>query len=210
MHKLKHNEILQLRYSAEELRHRTRFPIVLVLHNIRSAYNVGAMFRTADAARIAKIFLCGVTPYPPNPKIEKTALDATMTVPWEYRRSIFDVFADLRQARFTLAALEITSNSLLYCALQPHHFPLALVIGNEITGVDDEILGQVDLAVEIPMFGLKHSLNVSVATGIMVYESLRIYTTNFSRNLPSDVTALMQRLSPADKPTRQRPAEPQH
>ncbi len=186
MRKLQHSEIASRRYSVEELQHLGRFPIVLVLHNIRSAYNVGSIFRTADAARIEKLLLCGLTPHPPHPRIEKTALDATQTVPWQYERSIFTALEQLRQAQYTIAALEITSESRLYSSLTPDLFPLALIIGNEITGVDDEILHHVDYALEIPMFGLKHSLNVSVATGIMVYEALRVYTRNFTENFPEE------------------------
>lgn len=183
------SEILGSRYSAEELASLPRFPLQLILHNLRSAYNVGAIFRTADAARIEKLFLCGITPTPPHREIVKTALGAVDTVPWEYVKDIRQVVRQLRNKHYKIAALEITTESRLYCSLSQNSFPLAIVIGNEISGIDDELLQFVDFALEIPMFGHKHSLNVSVATGIMLYEALRIYTENFT-HLPDDAPSI--------------------
>ena len=146
-----------------------RFPIAAVLDNIRSAYNVGAMFRTAECAYIAQLVLCGITATPPHRKVEKTALGTTQLVPWHYFADTLDAIRHLRDEGWTIAALEITDESVPIQSVQRTHFPLALVIGNEVTGVDERVLAAADMVLEIPQFGEKESLNVAVAFGVAVY-----------------------------------------
>ncbi len=146
-----------------------RFPIIAVLDNIRSAYNVGAMFRTAECAYIAGLVLCGITACPPHRKVEKTALGTTQLVPWRYFSDTREAVQVLRQEGWTIAALEITDESVPIHTVKLHHFPIALVIGNEVTGVDDCVLVASDIVLEIPQFGEKESLNVAVAFGVAVF-----------------------------------------
>lgn len=169
MKKLALEEIEQQRLSAEAARTAPRFPITVLLDDIRSLYNVGSIFRTADAARIEKLFLCGITGYPPRKEIDKTALGAAEVVPWEYRREAAEVLIDLKQKGIPIIALEHTSESKPFWEFN-YTFPCCLVIGNEVWGVREELLKFADAAIEIPMFGVKHSLNASVAFGIAVYE----------------------------------------
>lgn len=175
MRKLLHAELLQQRLSEEEAQCVQRHPIALVLHNIRSLYNVGSMFRTADSALVQQIVLCGYTPAPPRKEIEKTALGAVDTVPWRYERDTTRALAALRDEGYRIMALELTDICRQYDELQPSDYPLCVVVGNEITGVDDEVLAVCDGALQIPMYGVKHSLNVGVAAGIAVFEAVRIW-----------------------------------
>jgi 23S rRNA (guanosine2251-2'-O)-methyltransferase len=170
--KLSHDELLKHRLTKEEAGEVTRHPVSLLLHNIRSLYNVGSMFRTADAALAEKLYLCGYTPYPPRKEIEKTALGAVETVPWEYSADTVETVLRLRSEGIHVFALEQTSHSQPIISLETRSFPLCLVLGNEITGVDDDVLSVCDGAVDIPMYGVKHSLNVSVSAGIALYEAV--------------------------------------
>jgi len=159
-------------------RPRKRFPIAAILDNIRSAYNVGSMFRTAECAYIAELVLCGITACPPHRKVEKTALGTTQLVPWRYFSDTMEAVQVLKNEGWTIAALEITDESIPIQSVKRSHFPLALVIGNEVTGVDDRVLAAADMVLEIPQFGEKESLNVAVAFGIAVYllvEKLRSF-----------------------------------
>jgi len=141
-----------------------------ILHNIRSAYNVGSIFRTADAAGIDKLYLTGYTPNPAeNKKIEKTALGAEKYVAWQYYRNITYLLKKLKKERFQIVALEQSEKSIPYYQFQPK-FPLVLIVGNEVRGLNKRILNYADYIIEIPMFGKKESLNVAVAFGIVVYE----------------------------------------
>lgn len=149
-----------------------RFPIVGVLDNIRSAYNVGAMFRTADAARVEELVLCGITATPPRNDVRKTALGADEYVPWRYVERAEDAVRDLRAKGYRIVVLEKTDPSTSFRQAR-FEFPLALVVGNEWHGVSDTVLELADLSIYIPMYGRKTSLNVSVAFGIAVYEILR-------------------------------------
>jgi len=146
-----------------------RFPIAAILDNIRSAYNVGAMFRTAECAYIAELVLCGITARPSHRKVEKTALGTTWLVPWRYFADTMEAVQVLRGEGWTIAALEITDESIPIQTVERRHFPLALVIGNEVTGVDEKVLQAADMVLEIPQFGEKESLNVAVAFGIAVF-----------------------------------------
>lgn len=174
MKKLTHDEIAARRLTLDELRSETRLPIYVLLDNIRSLYNVGSMFRTSDGGRIARLILTGYTPHPPRKEIEKTALGATESVPWEYVRDPLEAIEKLRQEGVRICALEHTTRSVPYYTLAKEAFPLCLVVGNEITGVSQEILARADMAVDIPMFGMKQSLNAAVAYGIALYEFVRI------------------------------------
>ena len=141
----------------------------LICPNIRSLYNIGSIFRTADAAGIDKIFLTGYSGKPPNPKIEKVALGATKTVLWQHHWQTWRVIEDLKKKGFTIIALEQTKKSINYKKFKPK-FPIALVIGNEVRGISKNILKRCDKIIHLPMSGKKESLNVAVALGIAVYK----------------------------------------
>jgi tRNA G18 (ribose-2'-O)-methylase SpoU len=162
MKKLIHSEILAERLRPDEALAAGRHPVALLLYNVRSLYNVGSVFRTADSALVSELILVGFTPHPPRKEIEKTALGATETVPWKYFRTINEAIDYIRSKNIKLRALELTD-------------PCCLVLGNELTGLDDHVLDACDDAVEIPMYGVKHSLNVSVAAGIAVYDAVRTW-----------------------------------
>lgn len=146
-----------------------RFPIAAVLDNIRSAYNVGSMFRTAECAYISELVLCGITAKPPHKEVEKTALGTTQLVPWRYFPDTLEAVQALKGEGWKIVALEITDQSFPIQSLGEGDFPLALVVGNEVSGVDDRVLASADLVVEIPQFGKKESLNVAVAFGVAVF-----------------------------------------
>ena len=174
LRKLAHQEIV--RTPLQEIDKQDRHPLVIVVDNVRSLYNVGSIFRTCDGALVRKLYLCGYTPYPPRKEISKTSLSATESVPWEYVYDITVVLQKLKEEGMTIAALEHTNESVSCFDMQPEIFPLAVVVGNEIVGVSDEVLPYCDLAIELPMHGVKQSLNVAVATGIICYECLRVLT----------------------------------
>jgi tRNA G18 (ribose-2'-O)-methylase SpoU len=147
----------------------SRFPLVVILDNLRSAYNVGALFRTAECAQIEKLILCGITPTPPHQGLEKTALGTTKTVPWEYELSVLTALEKLRAKNYTIASLEITDQSRPIQKVQKEDFPLALIIGNEVYGVSEVVLAASDLVLEIPLFGQKESLNVAIAGSLAIF-----------------------------------------
>lgn len=173
MRKLSHSEIFLERKKTDEINNYKRNPIYVVCDNIRSIFNVGAIFRTSDAAFIEKLYLTGYTPYPPRKEIEKVALGATETVPWEYYENPLDIVVKLKSENIKVAILEITDQKNLIWNIEESDFPICLVIGNEITGVSKEIIDIADTSFEIPMLGMKQSLNVSVAYGIAVYEMVK-------------------------------------
>ena len=173
--KLTHDEIARQRLTIDAIPERNRLPVVAVVDNVRSLYNVGSIFRTSDGALIERLFLTGFTPHPPRKEIEKTALGATKSIPWEYFPSPQTALDIVRSDGYRVCCLELTNQSILYSSVQKIDFPLCLVIGNEISGVSKEIVEQSDLALEIPMFGTKQSLNVAVAYGIAVFELSRIW-----------------------------------
>ncbi len=166
MIKLEGEEILK---KWREIRPNKRFPIVAILDNIRSAYNVGSMFRTAECAYISELILCGITPYPPNPKIEKTALGTTNLVPWRYFPNTLQAVENFKNRGFKIAILEITKDSIPIHKITSKDFPLALVVGNEVTGIEDNIFPKADLILEIPLYGEKESLNAAVAFGVALF-----------------------------------------
>ena len=145
--------------------------ICLILDNIRSRENVGSIFRTADAVGVSKIYLCGITPMPPHEKISKTALGAENIIAWEYVKQIWRLIDKLRQGGYAILALEQSPKGKnLFEFNIPDNKPIALIVGNEVNGVSKTILNRCDHILEIPMAGKKESLNVSVATGIALFE----------------------------------------
>lgn len=174
MRKLLHDEVAGKRFSVDELANLQRYPIYSLIDNVRSLYNIGSIFRTSDAARIKKLILTGYTPTPPRKEIEKTALGATRSVPWEYRPTASEAVGELRANGVRICVVEQTDASIPYDALDPSVFPLCLVLGNEIEGVSREVIAQADMGIEIPMFGIKQSMNVAVAYGIVLFECVRI------------------------------------
>lgn len=141
---------------------------VLVLPDIRSCHNVGAMFRTADACGVEKLWLCGYTPVPPRPQIDKVALGAETWLPWEHADDVLTVVRNLKVAGYTIVALEKNATSVEIGTIEING-PVALIVGNEVTGVGEDLLALADTVVHIPMYGRKESLNVSVAAGIGMY-----------------------------------------
>ncbi len=172
MKKLIHADILSKRIDVSTAKIIERHPIKIILHNIRSLYNVGSLFRTADSALLSEIILCGYTPHPPRKEIEKTALGAVDTVPWSYYKDIAEPITNLKSQGWKIAALEICDKTRPYNSLKKEDYPLCIILGNELSGVDDYILEMCDFALEIPMYGVKHSLNVSVAAGISIYAAV--------------------------------------
>jgi len=168
MRKLSTHEILRI--DADTYSKSPKLPVVLVLDNIRSQHNIGSIFRTADAFRVESIFLCGITASPPNREIQKTALGATESVDWKYFGTTLEAIEYLTKEEFQVIAVEQTDESIRLDHFIPQgNNKIALVFGNEISGVSEEILNSLDLSVEIPQFGTKHSLNVSIAAGIVIW-----------------------------------------
>jgi tRNA G18 (ribose-2'-O)-methylase SpoU len=159
------------RLTEEEFKAQNKNPIVIVLDDIRSLNNIGSFFRTADAFNVSKIYLCGITACPPHKDIHKTALGSTETIEWEYRENIFDICSELKNSGYTLCSIEQTEQTVLLQNI--HELPekrFALVFGNEVNGVKQEIVDLSNYVIEIPQFGTKHSLNVSVCAGIVLWE----------------------------------------
>lgn len=158
------------RISVEEFKQTEKTPIVVVLDNVRSLNNIGSVFRTCDAFRIEKICLCGITACPPNKDIAKTALGATESVDWEYFETTRDAVLLLKAKGYAIAAVEQVDESVMLHEFTPDFArPLALIFGNEVFGVDDELLPLCDCCIEVPQFGIKHSLNISVCVGIVLW-----------------------------------------
>lgn len=175
--KLKYEEILSERKTIDEVLIHEKHPINVILYNIRSMYNVGSFFRTCDSALINTLILTGYTPFPPRKEIDKTALGATKTVNWEYEQNIINAINKQKYKGDKIFAVELTNKKRLYDSLQLSDFPLTLIFGNELTGISDEVISHCDDSLEIPMFGVKHSLNVSVSGGIVIYEAVRTYNS---------------------------------
>lgn len=177
MRKLKHEEIPRL--DPVEIASLPKHPISVVLNDIRSIYNVGSIFRTSDAARIEWLYLTGITGTPDHRALHKTALGAQDTVNWSYHKDPVELTENLRKKGYTIAVLEITDSPSKPESLDKSHFPLALILGNEVTGVHEDLVRMSDLALEIPQYGTKQSLNVSVAYGIAIYAILGRYHALF-------------------------------
>ncbi|HLP27800.1 MAG TPA: TrmH family RNA methyltransferase [Candidatus Didemnitutus sp.] len=175
MQKLTYEQLTQVRLTPEEASTAVRHPIVAVLLDIRSLYNVGSIFRTADAFGIERLVLCGYTPAPPRPEIAKTALGADSVVPYSVNSSAHNAISDLKASGYHVYAAEIAHGSIQPKDIQHQHFPLAVVFGNELSGVPDSVLAVCDGAIEIPMYGTKHSLNVAVAVGVLLSSAVNRY-----------------------------------
>jgi 23S rRNA (guanosine2251-2'-O)-methyltransferase len=172
MKKLKLEELGRI--SAVDYKDAQKIPVVIVLDNVRSLHNVGSAFRTADAFLVEKILLTGITGTPPNREIHKTALGATESVPWEYHAQTSSAIAQLKNDGYKIVLIEQTSESALLQEFEPDpSLKYALVFGNEVNGVSDEAVAAADIAIEIPQGGSKHSLNVSVCLGVVVWHFFR-------------------------------------
>ena len=159
------------RISAEEFKLQKKIPVVIVLDNIRSLYNIGSVFRSADAFLIQGIYLCGITAKPPHREIQKTALGATDSVAWQYHENTQLAIDELRNNQFKIICIEQTKNSVLLQNLTlNNNEKIALVFGNEVNGVEQNIINQSDAVIEIPQFGSKHSFNIAVSAGIVMWE----------------------------------------
>ncbi len=172
MRKLKNNELNRL--NIKEFKQAGKIPVIVVLDNIRSLNNIGSVFRTADAFLIKEIYLCGITAQPPHKDIHKTALGATESVDWRYFSSTVEAVNRLKKEKVRIVSIEQVEN-----AIPLHKFEVvpqttyALIFGNEVKGVQQEIVNLSDYCIEIPQFGTKHSLNISVSTGIVLWEFVK-------------------------------------
>lgn len=172
MRKLKNKELNRL--NLEEFKNKKKVPIVIVLDNVRSAHNVGSVFRTSDAFLIEKIMLCGICPIPPKNEIRKTALGATESVDWEYVKDTTECIKKLKENGYTIISIEQADNSTeLNDYLVGKFHKIALVFGNEVNGVSDNIINMSNDVIEIPQHGTKHSFNVSVSVGIVLWDLSR-------------------------------------
>ncbi|MGN7721492.1 RNA methyltransferase [Chitinophaga sp. 22620] len=158
------------RKTVAEFKAADKTPLVLVLDNVRSMHNVGSVFRTADAFLVRGIALCGYTPVPPHRDIQKTALGATETVEWQYFPTTVEAVQALKSQGYAIIAIEQAAQSVMLDAFRPGEQPLALVFGNEVAGVDPAVMQLADGCIEIPQLGMKHSLNISVSTGIVIWD----------------------------------------
>ena len=162
------------RKTVDEFKRSEKFPVIAVLENIRSMHNVGSVFRTADAFLIEAIYICGYTAQPPRKEIDKTALGATETVDWKYFSSGKDAVEELRKSGYRIFAIEQVDKSIsLENLSELKTEKVALIFGNEISGVEADTIALCDGCIEIPQFGMKHSLNISVAAGIVLWEIVR-------------------------------------
>ena len=173
MRKLKITELNRLK--LEEYKQVTKHNIVVVLDNVRSLHNVGSVFRTCDAFRLESVFLCGITSYPPNNEIHKTALGAEDSVDWRYFENTEDAVNMLKHSGYIPIAIEQTEGSTLLTDFKPDkEKKYALIFGNEVKGVQQSVIDLCDSSIEIPQFGTKHSLNISVSVGIVLWETVRL------------------------------------
>ena len=167
--KLLNSELSRL--SVEEFKQAGKLPLVLVLDNIRSQHNIGAAFRTADAFRIEKIYLCGISSPPPSAEIHKAALGAEDTVAWHYEKETVHLITHLREEDYHLIAIEQVEDSISLHDFQPQkNKKYALIFGNEVKGVQQQVVDACDISLEIPQQGTKHSLNVSVSIGVVLWD----------------------------------------
>ena len=169
MRKLKNSELG--RKTVEEFKQTNKTPIIVVLDNIRSLNNVGSVFRTSDAFLIEKIYLCGITATPPNKEIHKTALGATESVDWEYVENTVDLVENLQVENVKVLSIEQAENSTMLDTFTPKtNQKYAVVFGNEVKGVQQEVVSASDRCIEIPQLGTKHSLNISVSCGVVLWD----------------------------------------
>jgi 23S rRNA (guanosine2251-2'-O)-methyltransferase len=161
------------RKTAEEFKKASKRPVILVLDNVRSMNNIGSVFRTADAFLLEGIYLCGVTAQPPHREIQKTALGATETVDWKHFATTIEAVAKLKNEGYKVYAVEQVERSIMLDKFIPAQGKIALVFGNEVTGVEQAVIEACDACIEIPQYGTKHSLNLAVSVGIVVWEIIK-------------------------------------
>ncbi len=167
--KLKNSELD--RKTVEEFKAAEKTPLIIVLDNIRSLNNIGSVFRTADAFLIKKIYLCGITATPPHKDIQKTALGATDTVDWEYKKDTLELIKDLQTKDVKILSIEQAENAMMLNNFLPETDQIyAVVFGNEVKGVQQEVVSESDQVIEIPQYGSKHSLNISVSVGVVIWD----------------------------------------
>ena len=179
MRKLKITELKRL--SPEDFKRTEKIPVTVVLDNVRSLHNVGSVFRTSDAFLIEAIYLCGITATPPHPEIHKTALGAENTVEWQYFENTLDAVRLLKQKSYRILAVEQAENSIPLGEFQLENHRYAVIFGNEVKGIDQEVMDCCDACIEIPQFGTKHSLNVSVAAGIVIWEIFKAHPAQLTQ-----------------------------
>jgi len=175
MKKLTHDEISKKRTTLDNIDKVKKVPVYVVLNSIRSSYNVGSIFRTSDGTMIEKLYLCGYTPFPPNKQVLKTALGATESVKWEHVDDAVELVKKLKSDGIKICALEQTNKNIPYYNVNSNNFPLCLIVGNEITGVSQDLIDLCDFSIDIPQYGIKQSLNVAVAYGIAIFELRKIF-----------------------------------
>ena len=168
MRKLKNSELRRI--SVENFKSSIKTPIVVILDNIRSAINVGSVFRTADAFRLKKVYLCGITPSPPHKDIRKSALGATKTVDWEYIENTENIILHLKSLGYLICSVEQVDDSIMLNKFSNFEKQIAVIFGNEVDGVKQSVIDKSDYCIEIPQIGTKHSLNVSVCVGIVLWD----------------------------------------
>lgn len=169
MRKLENSELERLDIAT--FKEAEKSPIIIILDNIRSLNNIGSVFRTADAFLVQKIYLCGITATPPHKDIRKTALGATDSVDWEYRENTLELVEELKSVGVKTIAVEQAENAIMLNKFGINeNETLALIFGNEVKGVSQEVVSASDVVLEIPQFGTKHSLNISVSTGVVVWD----------------------------------------
>lgn len=177
MRKLENKELV--RKTVEDFKIAQKTPILIILDDIRSLHNIGSVFRTSDAFLIEKIFLCGISATPPNKEIHKTALGATETVSWEYHENVITVIEKLKKEQIAVFAIEQVDNAILLQNFNPEiGKKYALVFGNEVFGVSQKAIEICDGTIEIPQLGTKHSLNISVSTGIVIWDLFKKISLN--------------------------------
>ena len=169
MRKLKITELNRL--TVDEFKQAEKLPLIVVLDEVRSLHNIGSVFRTSDAFLIKRIYLCGITATPPHPEIHKTALGAEDTVDWVYKKQTFEAIEELHNEGYIVLAIEQVEGSTMLNSLSlDADKKYAIVMGNEVKGIQQEVVNACDGCIEIPQYGTKHSLNVSVTTGIVLWE----------------------------------------
>ena len=169
MRKIPNEELGRL--SVEEFKSATKLPVIIVLDNIRSMNNIGSVFRTADAFRVQAVYLCGLTATPPHRDIQKTALGATESVDWKYFNTTVEAVKDLKKDGFTILAVEQIEGSKMLDEIEVAEAEkFALVFGSEVGGVEEAVVKDADGAIEIPQIGTKHSLNIAVSVGVVIWE----------------------------------------
>lgn len=169
MRKLKTEELG--RVGIEDFKNQEKLPLVVILDNVRSMHNIGSIFRTSDGFAIEKIYLCGITAQPPHREIEKTALGATQSIEWMYFEDVCEAINRLKTEGYTIIAIEQAENSTMLNNYQPDKSQkFALIFGNEVNGVSDEAMNKIDTCIEIPQFGTKHSFNIVVSAGIVLWD----------------------------------------